>query len=77
MWNALGLLKNDVKLLGVVLALSVGAIGYSTWMMKGYFDTLPIDLEEASLIDGANVFETFIKIALPLAVPGMVAVVRF
>ena len=45
--------------------------------MKGYFDTLPIDLEEASLIDGANVFETFIKIALPLAVPGMVAVFLF
>ncbi len=77
MWNALGLLNNDVRILGVLLALSVGAISYSTWMMKGYFDTLPKDLEEASLIDGANVFETFMKIALPLAKPGMVAVFLF
>lgn len=76
-WNSLGLLQKDVKLIGVLLAISVGAIGYSTWMMKGYFDTLPKDLEEASLIDGAGVFETFLRIAIPLAKPGMVAVFLF
>lgn len=77
MWTSLGLLNKNERLWGVLLALSVGAISYSTWMMKGYFDTLPRDLEEASLIDGANVFETFIRIALPLAKPGMVAVFLF
>ncbi|MHA2363021.1 MAG: carbohydrate ABC transporter permease [Candidatus Hodarchaeales archaeon] len=76
-WTHLGLLDKDIRIFGVLLALTVGAIGYSTWMMKGYFETLPKDLEEASLIDGANVFTTFYNIAIPLAKPGMVAVFLF
>jgi len=45
--------------------------------MKGYFETIPIDLEEAALIDGAGRLGTFFRIAIPLAKPGMVAVLIF
>jgi arabinogalactan oligomer/maltooligosaccharide transport system permease protein len=39
--------------------------------MKGYFDTIPIDLEEAAMIDGCGPVQSFIRIALPLALPAL------
>ncbi len=79
-WKQLGFLdaeNPDRLVLGVLLAYFVGALAYNIWMMKGYFDTLPRDLEEAALIDGSSTFGAFIKIAIPLAAPGMVAVSIF
>ncbi|HKZ42932.1 MAG TPA: carbohydrate ABC transporter permease, partial [Candidatus Hodarchaeales archaeon] len=76
-WKQLGLLDPGTVLFGVLLAFTVGALGYCAWMMKGYFETLPKDLEEAALIDGSTTFDTFLKIAVPLAKPGMVAVFLF
>ncbi len=43
------------------------------WLLKGYFDSVPIDVEESALVDGANRFQTFTKILLPVAIPGFVA----
>lgn len=76
LWKNFGFFShgNTVKILSLLLAYFVGAIAYNVWMMKGYFDTIPYDLEEAALIDGANEFSAFVKIALPLAAPGMIAV---
>ncbi|MFX1534609.1 carbohydrate ABC transporter permease [[Eubacterium] cellulosolvens] len=76
-WFNLGLLQQDLVLFGVLIAYSSGATAYCTWMMKGYFETIPIDIEEAAIIDGAGRFGTFLKIALPLGKPGMVAVLIF
>ncbi|MFX1250800.1 MAG: carbohydrate ABC transporter permease [Promethearchaeota archaeon] len=76
-WFNLGFLQPDLVLFGVLIAYSSGATAYCTWMMKGYFETIPIDIEEAAIIDGAGRFGTFLKIALPLARPGMVAVLVF
>jgi multiple sugar transport system permease protein len=42
------------------------------WIMIGYFETMPIELEEAAMIDGANRWQVFWKIALPVARPGVV-----
>ena len=42
------------------------------WIMIGYFETTPIELEEAAMIDGANRWEVFSKVALPIAKPGIV-----
>ncbi|TBW36082.1 carbohydrate ABC transporter permease [Siculibacillus lacustris] len=42
------------------------------WIMIGYFETTPIELEEAAMIDGANRWEIFMKVALPIARPGIV-----
>jgi ABC-type glycerol-3-phosphate transport system permease component len=76
-WKDLGLLEDHLLIFGVLLAYISGAVAYTTWMMKGYFETIPIDLEEAALIDGAGRLGTFFRIAIPLAKPGMVAVLIF
>ncbi len=54
---------------GLILVYLGGALGFNTWLMKGYFDTIPHDLEEAALIDGATRFQAFVRIILPLARP--------
>ncbi len=46
-----------------------GAMGFNTWLMKGYFDTIPRSLEESARVDGATPFQAFYKIVLPLARP--------
>lgn len=50
-----------------------GSIPMNTWLMKGYFDTVPIDLDESARLDGAGHIRTFIQIVLPLVRP-MIAV---
>jgi multiple sugar transport system permease protein len=46
----------------------------ATWMLKGFFDGIPIQLDEAAMIDGANRWRAFIKVVLPIARPGLTAV---
>jgi trehalose/maltose transport system permease protein len=45
---------------------------FTVWVLTSFFKALPRELEEASYVDGANPFQTFVRIMLPLAVPGMV-----
>jgi arabinogalactan oligomer/maltooligosaccharide transport system permease protein len=61
---------------GLVLAYSTVALPFSTWMLKGFFDAIPYDLEEAAIVDGTSKFGAFWRIALPLTLPG-IAVVGF
>ena len=51
--------------------------GFGVFMMRQYFLSLPKDLEESSKIDGCNIFETFFKIALPLALPAVATLAIF
>jgi arabinogalactan oligomer / maltooligosaccharide transport system permease protein len=62
---------------GLVLAYSVTAIPFSVWILKGYYDTVPIDLEEAARIDGCTEFEAFRKVLLPLSLPALSIVFLF
>ena len=57
------------SLLGVGIALTAGAVPFSVWILKGYLDTIPLELEEAAKIDGADANQVFFRIVLPLAVP--------
>lgn len=57
--------------LGLLLAYSTVAVPFCTWMLKGYFDTIPISLEEAGRIDGLTPFGTFWRIVMPLSTPGL------
>lgn len=57
------------SLLGVGIALVAGALPFAVWNLKGYLDTIPLELEEAAAIDGANPNQTFFLIVLPLAIP--------
>jgi len=54
---------------GLILIYSGGALGFNTWLMKGYFDTLPVDLDESAMVDGATHVQAFWYIILPLVRP--------
>lgn len=56
---------------GLVIAYSVSAVPFSIWILKGYYDTIPVDLEEAAMIDGATRMSAFTKIILPLSTPSL------
>ncbi len=57
------------SLFGVGIAMTAGAVPFSVWILKGYLDTIPLELEEAAKIDGADANQVFFSIVLPLAVP--------
>ena len=57
------------SLLGVGIAMIASALPFAVWNLKGYLDTIPLDLEEAAAIDGADANQIFFRIVLPLAVP--------
>ncbi|MFX4287805.1 sugar ABC transporter permease [Janibacter sp. G349] len=60
----------DTKLSLVIAYCSV-AVPFCTWMLRGYFDTIPRDLDEAAALDGLGPFATFWHVVLPLARPGL------
>ena len=61
----------------LILAYSTFSIPFVVWIMAGYFQSVPAELEEAARIDGASRFQSFIRIALPLAAPGLAATAIF
>ena len=66
----LGLVNTRIGLIIVYLSFSVP---YAVWMLVGFFKTVPLGIEEAARVDGANKFQTFVQIVLPLVMPGIVA----
>lgn len=52
-------------------------IPFTIWMMRGFFEEIPLAIEEAALVDGCSRFQVFVKILLPLAVPGLIATAIF
>lgn len=62
---------------GLILAYSTGTLVFCTWNLKGYFDTIPIDLEEAGMIDGCSPVQSFLRIALPLSRPALAVTALF
>jgi arabinogalactan oligomer / maltooligosaccharide transport system permease protein len=59
------------SLVGLCIAYAAGTLPFAIWNLKGYFDTVPKDLEEAALLDGCNETEAFVKIILPLSLPSL------
>jgi hypothetical protein len=60
----------------IVVLLTI-IIPFSVWMLKSFMDDVPIDLEEAALVDGANHRQAFFSITLPLALPGIIVTAMF
>ncbi|MDF2632050.1 MAG: transporter permease subunit, partial [Caproiciproducens sp.] len=58
--------------LGLILIYTGSMTIFSLWNMKGYFDTIPVDIEQAAQIDGANDYQIVTKIVLPLAKPTII-----
>jgi multiple sugar transport system permease protein len=63
--------------LALILAYPTILIPFSTWLLMGYFKTIPYELEECALIDGASRLQILTKIILPLAVPGLISAAIF
>ena len=72
--KTLGLLNSH---LGLILAYCVTALPLCVWMLKGFFDTVPRELEEAALLDGCNQFQVFTKVVLPLSLPAVAVTALF
>lgn len=78
-FTAIFVLMTDIKdvfpaiglgqLAGLMLIYLGGALGVNTWLMKGFFDTIPRDLDEAAKVDGATPNQVFLRVVLPLAAP--------
>ncbi len=63
--------------IGLILVYATTSIPFCVWMMKGYFDTIPKELEEAAMIDGASPGMIFWRIVLPLAKPAVAVTALF
>jgi len=72
--QAYGLFDSPVALILVYPTL---LIPFSTWLLMGYFKTIPFELEECALIDGASRWQILVKIIVPLAVPGLISAFIF
>jgi arabinogalactan oligomer/maltooligosaccharide transport system permease protein len=62
---------------GLVIAYAVTTVPFSIWILKGYYDTVPIELEEAARIDGCSQLEAFWRVLLPLSTPALAIVFLF
>jgi multiple sugar transport system permease protein len=62
---------------GLILAFTGLSLAFSIWMLKNYFDTIPVELEEAASIDGCGRFGTLVRIILPIIGPGVIATAIF
>ena len=61
------------SLAGLIAAYPSFTVPFVTWLLMGYFESIPIELEEAAMIDGATRFGAFRRVILPLAAPGVLA----
>jgi multiple sugar transport system permease protein len=63
--------------LALILVYPTLLIPFSTWLLMGYFKTIPYELEECALIDGASRWQILVKIVVPLAIPGLISAFIF
>ena len=70
----IGLVDN---LLGVMIIYAGATMSVAVWMMGGYYDSIPISLEEAAWIDGASIFGGFIRVVLRNSLPGILSTAIF
>jgi arabinogalactan oligomer/maltooligosaccharide transport system permease protein len=63
--------------LGLIVIYSSTALPFCIWQMKGYYDTIPIAMEEAARMDGCNQFTAFRKVILPVSIPALVITALF
>lgn len=70
-FSKLGLTNN---LIGLVICYTTMNLAFSIWMMYSFFDTIPVELEEAGLVDGCTQFQTFYRLVLPVSLPGVATI---
>jgi len=70
MFNSLGLLGT---FFGLMLAYVAAVLPFSIWVMRGFFIAIPVEVEEAAMIDGANTWQVLWRVLFPLVVPGVIS----
>ncbi len=70
LYKELALLDTKV---GLILVYTLTVLPIVIWIMRDQFDTIPVELEQAALVDGCTVWGAFLRIVLPIALPGIVA----
>jgi multiple sugar transport system permease protein len=70
LFTAAGLVESRA---GLIIANSAAATPFATWLLKGFFDAIPHELEQAAMIDGCDELQAFRRVVLPLARPGLAA----
>ncbi|MGI6150040.1 MAG: carbohydrate ABC transporter permease [Firmicutes bacterium] len=65
------------RLSGLIITYLAFGLPTATWMLKGYFDTIPKELEEAAMIDGCSTLSAFRRVILPISGPGITSVAIF
>ena len=73
-FKTLGLVDNQLSVAISYIAIN---LPFATWMLKGFFDSISIEIEEAAFIDGMGPAQYFLKIMLPLSLPGIATVAIF
>jgi multiple sugar transport system permease protein len=61
------------SLIGLILIYALSVLPIVIWIMRDQFDSIPHELEQAALVDGCSTWDAFLKIVVPIALPGMVA----
>jgi multiple sugar transport system permease protein/raffinose/stachyose/melibiose transport system permease protein len=72
-YKVLSVYNLNNTLLGMILVYVSFTIPFCSWMMTGFFKTIPLELDEAAIIDGCSRFTIFYRIILPLTLPGIAA----
>jgi ABC-type glycerol-3-phosphate transport system permease component len=72
--RALGLVNTY---LGLILVYTILTLPLSVWMLTSYFRAIPVELEEAAIVDGASRLGVLFRVTLPLSLPGIVAVIVY
>lgn len=62
---------------GLVVAYTATALPFCVWTMRGYYDTIPVELEQAAMIDGCTPWQAFTRVTLPLAAPALAITALF
>ncbi len=65
------------KIIGVVLGQMILVLPFQIWMLKGYFDNIPMDIDEAARIDGCSIIQRLVYVVLPIAAPGIMVAAFF
>jgi multiple sugar transport system permease protein len=73
-WFGFGLIDTRI---GLILLYTVFAMPFTVWMMYTYFRQMPVELEEAALVDGCSRVQALVKVAWPLAAPGIISAAAF
>ena len=77
MYQIFSTFKLTNSLTGLMIAYPAFGLPFATWLMMGYYASIPREMEEAAMIDGCNPFQAFWKVVLPLTLPALMAAAMF